>query len=941
LQRGLNSCYGWEEETHLKGYDMSDGHLRVDPAQNFMERYPQPLDPLFHPFTVAVIGAKDNPGSVGRTVMVNLLTGGLKGKIYPINPKRSEVLGVKAYPSILDVPEPVDLAVIITPATTVPGIIAECVQAHVKTAIIISAGFKELGEKGLELEKEILAEAKKGSLSIIGPNCLGVMNPIYGLNATFARGMALPGNLAFISQSGAMCTAVLDWSLQEKIGFSAFVSIGSMADVGWGALIDYLGSDPHTDSLLLYMETIGNARSFMTAAREAALEKPIIVIKAGRSQAAAKAAASHTGSLAGSDEVFDAALERIGVLRVDTIAELFSMASVLSRQPRPKGPRLSIVTNAGGPAVLATDATVLNHAELTPLKESIVKEFDTFLPEAWSHSNPIDILGDANAERYGKAVELALQDENSHGLLVILSPQDMTDSTGIAKELAPLVASPSKPILASWMGGETVQEGASLLSQAKIPVFNYPDDAAKTFAMMWRYSQNLQSLYETPEAGREDPYEHHLLVREHEQIKAIFDQAKREGRTLLTEFESKKVLAIYQIPTVETYVAKNQSEAAALAEQVGFPVVLKLYSQTITHKTDVGGVKLNLRNQQEVEKAFQEIKDNLAACGKSEYFEGVTVQRMIKSGGYELILGSSTDPQFGSVLLFGMGGQLVEVFKDRALAIPPLNRNLAHQLMEKTKIYTALQGVRGRKPVDMDFLEELLVRFSLLIVEHRRIKECDINPLLASDEGIIAVDARLVLHDWSIPDHELPQLAIRPYPRYYIRPFKLKDDTLVVLRPIRPEDEPKLVQFHRELSEKSVRQRYLAFLSLDERVAHERLVRICFNDYDREWALVAEIQNGPIIGISRLTRIPGTHFAQIRMIIADAYHNLGLGTQLVRQSIEIAKQEKIEVIYSTIFTENQAMIKVFEKLGFMIYRDENDPLLVQAKWSEGVANAAK
>lgn len=906
-------------------------HSRTDPSQNFMERYPQPLDALFLPSSVALIGAKDDLGSVASTILNNLKAGGFKGNIYPVNPRRREVLGLTCYSSIYEVPEKVDLAVIVTPASTVPEIVAECVEAQVKSAIIISAGFKELGPPGIKLEEKILEYARKGKMPIIGPNCLGVMNPIHGLNATFARGMALKGNIAFISQSGAMCTAVLDWSFREKIGFSAFVSIGSMADVNWGTLIDYLGSDPHTHSLLLYMETIGDARSFLTAAREVALEKPIIVIKAGRSQAAAKAAASHTGSLAGSDEVFDAALERVGVLRVNTISELFSMASVLARQPRPRGPHLSIVTNAGGPAVLATDATVLNHAELANLEDTTIKAMDRFLPKAWSRGNPIDILGDAGPEAYAKTLEVLEKDKHTDGILVILSPQDMTNPTATAQSLLPFAHFPGKPVLASWMGGETVTEGIKLLNEARVPVFEYPDDAAKTFAIMWQYSRNLESLYETPGIGQKENFER--KETQNQQVQHLIEGVQKKGRDLLTEAESKQLLQFYKIPVVETIIAKTPPEALEAARKIGFPIVLKLLSETITHKTDVGGVKLNLKTSEDVLEAFEEIKENVTKLAGSEHFEGVTVQRMVERRGYELILGSTTDPQFGPVLLFGTGGQLVEVFKDKALAIPPLTSTLARRFMEKTRIYEALQGVRGQKPINLEALETLLINFSTMIVENRRIKECDINPLLASSEELIALDARIVLHDHSIADVDLPKLAIRPYPLNYMRQSSLKDGSSVILRPIRPEDERLIIDFHRELSEHSVRQRYFEFMSLDERVAHDRLIRICFTDYDREWTTVAEIEgaNGPrIIGVARMFRVPGTMYARFTMIIEDQYHNLGLGTQLLEHLIRIAKQENIEMIDARILSENAGMIKICRKLGFSITQDK-DPYVSRAQ----------
>lgn len=899
---------------------------RSDPSQDFMERLPQPLDAIFLPKSVAVIGAKDTDGSVGRTILINLMEGGFGGKIFPINPHRKEVFNLQVYPSVSAVPDPVDLAVIVTPAPTVPGIVAECARCGVRGAIIISAGFKESGENGIEMEKEIVRLARGAGMPIIGPNCLGIMNPINGLNATFAKGMALKGNVAFISQSGALCTAVLDWSFQEKIGFSSFVSIGSMADVGWGQLIDYLGGDPQTQSILIYMETIGDSRSFLTAAREIALEKPIIVIKAGRSPAAAQAAASHTGSLAGSDEVFDAALERAGILRVDSIHELFSMASVLGRQPRPKGNRLAIVTNAGGPAVLATDAAVGHGAAMAELEPGTREALNAALPPAWSHHNPVDILGDATPERYAVTFEKLAQDAHVDGLLAILTPQDMTDCGTIAQSLVPYAHLPGKPVLASWMGGESVKNGAEILSQAGIPVFAYPDSAAATFAAMWRYSQNIKSLYQTPTEFETAP-------EGKEKVNRIITKARQEKRELLTEPESKSVLAAYAILVVETFIAQSAEEAQNIAEKVGYPVVLKLFSETITHKTDVGGVKLNLLTPQAVSEAFQEIQQAVLQAAGKGHFHGATVQRMVQAReGYELILGSSVDPQFGPVLMFGMGGQLVEVFKDRALALPPLNSNLARRLMEKTKIYEALKGVRGRKPVNLEFLELILVRFSQMIVENPWIKECDINPVLASSEKIFALDARIVLFT---QEKELPRLAIRPYPKDYILSWALQDGQPIVLRPIRPEDEGMTVAFHKELSQNSVRQRYFEFLSLDERIAHERLVRICFNDYDREMGIIAEINDSNtgqkrIIGIGRLSRIPGTQSAQYKVNIVDAYHKKGLGTKLLNHLIEIARKEKINRIYAHILSENENMIKICRREGFSITPTE-DPNILEAK----------
>lgn len=906
----------------------------TDPSQNFILRLPRDLDAVFKPKSVALIGAKDEPGSVGCTLLANLIQNRGSFNIYPVNPKRTSVLGMKCYANVGAIPEKADLAIIVTPAATVPAVMKECAENGVKSVIIISAGFKELGQPGLDLENAIVKTAREAKIPIIGPNCLGVMNPIYGLNATFAKNMALPGNIAFISQSGAMCTSVLDWSLRENIGFSSFVSIGSMADVDWGDLIDYLGGDPATHSLLMYMETIGDPRKFLSAAREIALEKPIIVIKAGRTQQAANAAASHTGSLAGSDDVFDAALERVGVLRVDTIAELFQMASVLSRQPRPKGPRLTIVTNAGGPGVLATDAAIAHGAELGEVKGAVLKELNTILPPAWSHANPVDILGDARPERFADSLAVLSKDDDSDGVLIILTPQDMTDPTATANAVAPYADLKDKPLLASWMGGSAVSAGIEILNQARIPTFEYPDDAAAAFATMWRYSRNLRILYQVPKA---DSYLTVHAEKERQarvESQAIIQSAALAGKSLLDEFESKKVLAGYGIPIVQTEIAITSDEAVAVAERIGFPAVLKLFSKTITHKSDVGGVKLNLKDADSVRKAFDEIKKSVSSAAGAQHFQGVTVQKMIKHEGYELILGMAVDPQFGPTLLFGMGGVLVEVFKDRALGLPPLNSTLARLLMEKTKIYSALKGVRGRPGVDLDALEKTLVQFSRLIAENPRIKECDINPLIASHEGIVALDARIVLFDASVTDAELPKLAIRPYPVEYVEDFKLQNGQQALIRPISPEDEPLLVALHKELSENSIRQRFFEFVSLDMRTAHERLVRICFNDFDREIAIVAEIEDpktrkNAIIGVLRISRIPGTKEGILTMIISDSYHGQGLGKKLMQQGIHIAQKEHLERITAHILDENVGMLKICKDAGF--YLDQSADKMVKAQ----------
>jgi acetyltransferase len=876
-----------------------------------------PLDAIFAPRTVAVIGATEKQGSVGRAVLWNLISNPFGATVYPVNSNRPNVLGIKAYRSIAAIPDAVDMAVVVTPAASVPGVINECASAGVKGAVVISAGFRESGPEGAKLEQEVLQEARRGKLRIIGPNCVGVMRPYSGMNATFAAQIARPGTVGFISQSGALCTAILDWSFRESVGFSAFISVGSMIDVGWGDLIDYLGDDPYTKCIVIYMESIGDARSFLSASREVALAKPIIVIKAGRSEAAAKAAASHTGSLTGSDEVLDAAFRRVGVLRVGSISEVFDMAEVLSKQPRPKGPRLAILTNAGGPGVLATDALIENRGELAPISTETMAALSAVLPPAWSHNNPIDILGDADPQRYARSLEITAKDPSIDGLLAILTPQAMTDPTATAEHLRQHARITGKPVLASWMGGEAVEAGEQVLNRAGIPTYEYPDTAAKVFTLMWRSSYNLQGLYETPNL----PFDSETATSARERVEAIIAAARRERRTILTEAESKQLLAAYNIPTVRTAVAATPDEAAGIAEDFGYPAVLKLHSKTITHKTDVGGVQLNLRDAEAVRAAFRDIESSARERAGAEHFQGVTVQPMIKLDGYEIIVGSSLDPQFGPVLLFGSGGQLVEVFKDQALGLPPLNTTLARRMMEQTKIHTALRGIRGRPPVDLAALEQLLVRFSHLVVEQRWIKEIDINPLLAGPERIIALDARVIVHGPEVRASELPRPAIRPYPTQYMIPWKAEDGTQMIIRPIRPEDEPLLVKFHGTLSERSVSLRYFHAMKFSARVAHERLTRICFIDYDREMALVAdrkspETGEHEILGVGRLSKVRGTNEAEFALVVSDRFHGLGLGTELLSRLLQVGRDENIDRIFGDILPENAEMQKICERLGF-------------------------
>jgi acetyltransferase len=898
------------------------------PGSNIL-RYEQwqPLDAIFAPRSVAVVGATEKQGSVGRTILWNLISSPFGGTVFPVNPKRTNVLGIRAYPSVADIPEPPELAVIVTPAPPVPGLIRECGEAGVRGAIVISAGFKEAGPEGVELERRTLEEARHHRMRIVGPNCLGVMSPLSGLNATFAAGMARPGNVGFISQSGALCTAVLDWSFRENVGFSAFVSVGSMVDVGWGDLIDYLGGDPRTRSIVIYMESIGNARSFLSAAREVALTKPIIVIKAGRTQAAAMAAASHTGALTGSDEVLEAAFRRCGVLRVDSIADLFYMAEVLAKQPRPRGPRLTILTNAGGPGVLATDALISNQGQLAEFAPETMEAFNEFLPAHWSHANPADILGDATPDRYAKSLEVAQKDPSSDGLLVVLTPQSMTDPTQTAEQLKHYAETTDKPLLASWMGGSEVSAGEAILNRMGIPTFAYPDTAARVFTYMWRYSSNLRALYETPMLpGGID--ERSVC----DEADALIRGARDSGRTILTESESKQVLSAYGIPTVPTRVATTEDEAVGIAGEFGYPVVVKLHSKTITHKSDVDGVRLNIADEEAVREAFRGIQTTVGERASADDFLGVAVQPMVTLDGWEIILGSSVDPQFGPVILFGAGGQMVEVFRDRALGLPPQTTTLARRMMERTKVFSVLKGARGKAPVDIAALEQLIVRFSHLVVEQPWIKEVDINPLLASADRLVALDARVVLHGPEVAPEDLPTPAITPYPTRHVSQWTLQNGSAVTIRPIRSEDEPLMAQFHETLSERSVYLRYLHTVKLDQRIAHERLTRICFIDYDREMALVAQAQDPTdgtpsIVGVARLTKIRGANEAEFAVLIADQVQRQGLGRELLERLVGIGREWKLDRITGEILPQNLGMQHVARQVGFECHLDEEEGIV--------------
>ncbi len=875
------------------------------------------LDKIFHPKSVAIIGASDEEGTVGCALMKNFRELGFDGRLYPVNIRKSEVFGLQAYPSVDQIPETVDLAVIATPAQTVPGVVEQCGKAGIKGLIIISAGFKEIGAEGKALEERITRLKKEYDLRIIGPNCLGVIRPSSRLNATFISKMPKPGNIAFISQSGALGTAILDWALHENIGFSNFVSIGSMIDVDFGDLIDYFGTDPKTKSILMYVEGLSDARKFMSAARHFARTKPIIVVKAGKFSESAKAAASHTGSLTGEDNIYDAAFKRAGVVRVDEIADLFNCAEVLGTQPLPKGPNLAIITNAGGPGVMATDALIARGGKVAKLSPKTMETLNSVLPPFWSRGNPIDILGDAHADRYKAVLEACLDDENVDGLLVIYTPQAVSEPVEIAKSITELVKNRTyhnKTILTSFMGYGAVEEANRILSANSIPTYSTPEQAIKTYLYMYQYKRNLELLYETPE---EIPVD---VMAPKRPLMVILRNVAAANRENLTEAEAKKFLEYYNFPVVKTAVARTADEAVCLAAQIGYPVVLKILSPQIIHKTDAGGVVLDLNNEAEVREAFDRIMQRAKQYNPDAEIQGTIVQKMVKKTGYEVIIGAKRDPLFGPVILFGMGGVGVELFKDFALGLPPLNQTLVRRMMEDTKVYQLLKGYRNVPPANIKLLEEVMVLFSQLLVDFPQLKEVDINPLFINEQDALAIDARIVIDRKQVFEKPEPHkhLVITPYPKKYETIWTLRDGRTVVLRPIKPEDEPLWLEMFQNFSEESIRFRFFQIL---KDTPHETRVRYCNIDYDREIAIVAEMtENGrkKILGVARVGFEPDSKTGEIAFIVADPWQGLGLGTKMVDYVLEICKDMKIETVYAIMLSENFRAVNLMKKMGFAI-----------------------
>jgi acetyltransferase len=880
------------------------------------------LNHLLAPQSVALIGASDRPGSLGRVVLRNLRQGGFAGELALVNPKYASVDGLPCHASVEQLPRAPELAVIATPAATVPALVAALAERGTRAAVVLSAGFG--GEEGERLKQRMLDAARPKLVRLLGPNCVGLLAPGAGLNASFAHRMPRPGGIAFVSQSGALLTSVIDWARSRQIGFSLLLSIGEMADVDVGDTLDYLAGDGGTRAILLYLEAVTHARKFMSAARRAARLKPVIVIKAGRHGAAAQAVASHTGALAGSDAVYDAAFERAGLLRVRDLDELFEAVETLALARRPSGDRLTILTNGGGIGILATDALFDHGLRLAELPAETLARLNAVLPPAWSHGNPVDIVGDATAERYAQALPILLENPSSDALLVLNCPTAVTPAVEAARTVGAALQGREHSVLTSWVGDETAQPARQLLVEAGLPTYDTPEHAVRAFAHVVRFHQGQARLMETPPSRPA-----HLAV-DPAAVRRILEAALGAGRSVLTAPEARAVLRAYGIPVVREEVARTPEEAAACAARLGAPVALKILSPDITHKSDVGGVALRLATPTSVEEAARAMLSRVRAQQPAARIEGFTLEPMIERPlAQELIVGASEDAQFGPVILFGSGGVAVELIGDRALALPPLNLKLARELISRTRVHKLLQGFRDRPAAALDAIAEVLLRVSQLVVDFGEIAELDVNPLLADAEGVVALDARVAVRRFA--EAPATRLAIRPYPSELEETIARPDGTSLLLRPILPEDEPELVAAFASFSPETVRMR---FLSSMRQLGHGLAARLTQIDYDREMALVLTTPGAPgrqpILGVARLAADPDAEHAEYAIVVRDALAGGGFGTLLMERLLAYARRRGIGEVFGWVLPENERMLEICRRLGFTVKRapDQADLLRV-------------
>lgn len=877
------------------------------------------LDRLFHPRAVAVFGASERPGSVGTLVFENLLSGGFTGPVYPINPKHETVAGHTCYPTIAAVGGPVDLAVIATPAHTIPEILRACGEHGMHAVIVLSAGFEGAG--GQDLRALLLQAAQPYGMRVLGPNCLGIIRPSLGLNATFSKGSAEPGNLALVSQSGALCTAILDWAAARQVGFSAVVSLGDAIDVDFGDMLDFLALDNETRGILLYVEGMNHARRFMSGLRAAARVKPVIVVKAGRHGAGSRAAQSHTAALVAADDVFDAALRRAGAVRAHSIDQLFSAAQLLASHHRMRGDRLAIITNGGGPAVMAVDRATDLGLQLAELSADSLQALDEILPQHWPRANPVDILGDAGAERYRAAVSRCLADPGIDGLLVMLTPQAMTDPLACAQAVAEAAAGQEKPVLACWMGKVQVGPARDLLSRHRIPNFPMPEAAVEAFSYLARYQHHQQLLLQVPAplSARSEP--------DLEGARLIIEGALAERRHELSGNEAKAILHAFGIPTNLAVSARSPTEALVVAQTIGFPVAIKISSPDISHKSDVNGVRLHVGSAEAVRRTYQELIASVERQRPGIRIDGVTIEAMYhKPHGRELLLGVVRDPAFGPAITFGAGGTSVEVLRDRAIALPPLNSFVAQDLMRQTRVFTMLQAFRNLPAANLEALEQVMLRVSDLVCEIPEVREMDINPLILDEHGALAVDARIAV-DYRAPGpNRYAHMAIHPYPAQLVMSTQLPDGTDLTIRPIRPEDAQIEQEFVRALSPET---KYFRFMQTMHELSHEELIRLTQIDYRREMALIATIR-GPDgaeqeIGVARYAMNPDGESCEFALVVADAWHNRGIGSRLMQALMEAARARGFRLMEGDVLSRNQGMLTLVRDLGFSVRTSPDDP----------------
>jgi acetyltransferase len=883
------------------------------------------LTSLFEPGSVAIVGASETPGKVGTVLLANMLAAGYRGALFAVNPKYATVRGVPCYASVGKVPAHLDLAVVATPASTVPEVIDECGRAGVRSAVVITAGFSEAGPEGAKLERALLENARRGGVRLVGPNCLGIARPELGLNATFARGTPLPGSLGLVSQSGAACAAMLDWASPNRVGFSSIVSLGGSSDIDFGEIIDYLANDPKTEHILLYIEGIRDARRFLSSLRTAARAKPVIVMKVGRYPAGSRAAVSHTGAIVGADDVFDAAVERAGVVRVASVGQLVAAAQALASHVRPKGDRLAVITNGGGPGVMAADRLAELGLTLAELAPATVEALHRALPPNWSHGNPIDLIGDADSARYKAAVSACLADAGVDGILVILTPQAMTEAEATARAVVDAAAGASKPLIACWMGQASTAQGRRVLHEASIPVFRTPEPAVEMFAHVAAYYRNQRTLLQAP-----GPLAHQAAP-DVKGARLVIDTALAERRNLLSETEGKALLAAFHIPIAQAVLARSARDAMLMAQEMGFPVAMKIDSPDIPHKSDVGGVRLNLRDAEGVRSAYREMIDEVGGKRPDARLSGVTVERMVaRPHGRELIVGVIRDSVFGPAITVGMGGRAVEVLRDRAVALPPLNPFLVRAMIGRTRVSRLLGAFRRMPAVDMQALESVLLRVSEMVCELPQIEEFEINPLIADEGGAIAVDARAVVSEVPPMRNRYAHMAIHPYPADLVARWELSDGTTVEARPIRPEDAEMEQQFVRNLSERS---RYFRFMNSVRELTPAMLMRFTQIDYDREMAFVAvreEQGKDEEIAVARYVTNPDGRTCEFAVVVGDAWQGKGLGRRMLQTIIDVARSRGLEVMVGHVLAANQPMLTLCAKLGFRISEHPEDSTVRRA-----------